>query len=137
MALEDLKSWLTIKIFIGKVETDDFLRLDPDKNLFPKAEDITIALREVRNWLLNTDIALDGSRHYVDEDGTYIAQGSLGGSFGDILRCSNFTRDKVMKRPNSLGICFCGPLDLSKWIQHEIENTVFPKTVEFASEATS
>lgn len=100
---------------------------------------MTPALREVRSWLLNANVKRNDSGNFADEHGhgTYIAQGSIGGSFGDVLRCSTFTREKVMKRSNSLGVCFCGPLDLSRWIQFEVENTIFPKTVEFASEATA
>jgi hypothetical protein len=163
--LRDLKSWLTIKIFVGNFKAGDFLNVEPPCQGCP---DMTKALDAVRQWLLGGDMSAppvdpvddtagqmsffmrfltrneptvpkeSGEDDVEEEDeGTYIAQGSLGGCFGDILRCSTFTRDKVIKEKRSLGICFCGPLELSNWIQVEVNKSVFPKTVEFVSEATA
>lgn len=130
-SLEDLKSWLTIKIFISSFDAGDFLNIEPGKRLFPESQEMAEKLTVVREWLLGKD----GEQE--DEDGTYIAQGSLGASFSDILRNSHFTRDEVMKKSQSLGVCFCGPQDLCSWIRHNISSTKLPMKVEFNSEATS
>lgn len=158
--LADLRSWLTIKIFVGEFEAGDFLNVQPGATLFPSDEDMQDALFAVREWLLGPGLrakrdalrssqmepcisaALCGQpqqqpqKEHAPNEGTYIAQGSLGGCFGDILRCSSFTREKVMRRPNSLGVCFCGPLDLSSWVEMEVGKTILPRKVEFVSEAT-
>merc|ERR1739844_444311 len=77
-SLEDLKSWLTVKIFISSFDAGDFLNIDPTKRLFPESQSMAGDLSKVREWLLGKD----GDEN--DSDGTYIAQGSLGASFADI-----------------------------------------------------
>jgi len=129
-SLQDLKSWLTIKIFISSFDGEDFMRVNPGPRLFPDSKKMESSLAQVQEWILGKD-------GIGDADGTYIAQGSLGASFGDILRCSNFTRSEVIEKKRSLGICVCGPKDLCNWIRHEAAVTTLPVPVEFNCEATS
>lgn len=125
-SLADLQQWLTVKIFVGDVGQDDVLAVEPDATI---GKDMTRAFNEVKGWLLRPP----GSSSY-DEDGTYVAKGSLGACFSDILTCSLFIRNKVLKEGRSLGICFCGPLGLCSWLRNDIECTTVPWTYEFASE---
>merc|ERR1712151_185815 len=97
--LDNLKSWLHVKIFISSFEADDFLNVNPNKALFNKKDGDEI----------------------IDADGTYMAQGSLGPSFAGILQRSLFMRGAV-ERGDSMGICFCGPPDLSTWIRGATAN---------------
>jgi len=127
-SIEDLKSWLTIKIFVSSFDPGDFLSVNPEKHLSPEGANSETSLRSVREWLLGSD----GDSH--DEDGTYICQGSLGASFGDVLRCSLFTKEHLVRRQRSLGVCFCGPQDLCSWIRSEQANTLLPVKVQFHSE---
>jgi len=129
-SLEDLKSWLTIKIFISSFDAEDFLSVTPGPRLFPDCPRMAGMLTKVQEWILGKD-------GVADADGTYIAQGSLGASFGDILRCSRFVSREVLEKQRSLGICVCGPKDLCSWMKHETARTRLPVRVEFNCEATS
>jgi len=135
--LDNLKTWLHIKIFISSFEADDFLNVNPHKALFNKSEadEMQKPLQEVRTWLLGKDTKKDGDEN-IDGDGTYMAQGSLGPSFAGILHRSMFTRATVA-RGDSIGICFCGPPDLSTWIRTEVANTKLPVRVEFQAEVAA
>merc|ERR1712178_584229 len=92
-------------------------------------------LQTVRTWLLGKDVKKDGGEQ-IDADGTYMAQGSLGTSFPGILQRSLFTRETV-ERGDSMGICFCGPPELSTWIRTEVANTNLPIRVEFQAEVAA
>jgi len=130
-SLADLQKWLTVKIFVGAVKPDDVLNVKLDRvvaHAIPHA-----VLDQVLAWLLNSELGGD-AQGAIDEDGTYIAQGSLGAGFADILRCSLFTKEKVVEEERSLGICFCGPLELCNWLKEDYENTALPYKSEFASE---
>jgi hypothetical protein len=132
--LANLKKWLHVKIFISSFEAGDVLSVNPDKALFLKDAEMSKPLQEVRTWLLGTDVAKDGEAcDLIDADGTYIAQGSLGSNFSTILQKSLFTRETVA-RGESMGICFCGPPDLSSWIRSDVANTTLPVLVEFQAE---
>jgi len=135
--LEDLKKWLHVKIFISSFEAGEFLSVNPSKALFGKAEaeEMQKSLQQVRNWLLGKDTKKDGDE-VIDADGTYMAQGSLGPSFAGILQRSLFTRETV-ERGDSIGICFCGPAELSTLIRTEVANTNLPIHVEFQSEVSA
>lgn len=140
-SIEELRSWLTVKIFISRFEASCCLTVDPDKRLFPNGgKGMEKALESVRAWLLNRDstevpVANDGTTDDgADEDGTYVAECSIGAVFGDVLRNGHFTRDHVVAKKNSLGICYCGPSDLCSWIKSEQANTILPVKVEFNSE---
>jgi len=135
--IKSLQKWLTVKIFISNFKAGEYLEVFPADLLFPKQKEKQKALMEVRKWLLGREVVASGAAQSVDADGTYIAQGSLGANFCDILQRSTFIRDKVIGARSSLGVCFCGPADLAKWIRSELSNTVFPYRVEFAQEATS
>jgi len=162
--LQNLMSWLTIKIFVSNFEAGDFLSCTPNVPVLTEdGEEMSASLSLVQGWLLGSTADSEHVRQHdpdrresgfltargmlkkrAEEEeaelrakDTYVAQGSLSVCFGDILRCSNFTKEKVMKTPNSLGICFCGPMELSNRIESEVNTTVFPKKVEFVSEATS
>jgi hypothetical protein len=128
-SLKELKSWLTVKIFISSFEAGDFLNVNPSEHIFPGSKDMKSALAEVRRWLLGQD---NSAGH--DEDGTYICQGSLGASFPDVMRNSVFIRDKVVGRQTSLGVCFCGPAALGSWIRSDLANTILPVKVEYNAE---
>lgn len=131
-SLQHLREWLTVKIFVSKVVQGDVLNVELDEEVTSTCPD---AFEEVKGWLLNSGISAKSKRGVAfDEDGTYIAQGNLGASFGDILRCSLFIKEKVVEAKRSLGICFCGPLDLCNWLQTDYANTAFPCVREFASE---
>jgi hypothetical protein len=127
-SLDDLKSWLTVKIFISHFQAGDFLDIDPGEHIFPDSKAKKGALHQVRTWLLGQD----GAGH--DEDGTYICEGSLGASFADVLRKSVFIRDEVVKPRKSLGVCFCGPTSLGNWIRADLSNTILPIQVEYNAE---
>lgn len=129
-SLEDLKSWLTLKIFVSGFDAEDFLSVTPGPRLFPESSRMASSLTKVQEWILGKD-------GEALADGTYIAQGSLGASFGDILRCSHFTAREVLEKRRSLGICVCGPKDLCSWMRHEAARTKFPVRVEFSCESTS
>ncbi|CAK0907219.1 unnamed protein product [Prorocentrum cordatum] len=116
-SIAELKSWLTVKIFISSFEAGDFLDVNPGDALFPESTQMQSALTKVRNWLLGHAGVKD------DEDGTYVCQGSLGASFADVLRKSAFVRDRVVKRQSSLGVCFCGPGSLGNWIRRATSRT--------------
>jgi len=135
--LDDLKSWLTVKIFISSFEAGDFLDVNPHKALFSGAEadEMKKPLQTVRTWLLGKDVKKDGGEQ-IDADGTYMAQGSLGTSFAGILQRSLFTRETV-ERGDSMGICFCGPPELGTWIRTEVANTNLPVRVEFQAEVAA
>jgi len=135
--LDDLKKWLHVKIFISSFEAGEFLNVNPNKALFGKAEaeEMQKPLEEVRTWLLGKDTKKDGDE-IIDADGTYMAQGSLGPSFAGILQRSLFTRGTV-DRGDSMGICFCGPADLSTLIRAEVANTKLPIRVEFQAEVSA
>jgi hypothetical protein len=126
--LANLKNWLTIKIFISSFEVGDDLPLNPSPQQLADAARMASALAEVQRWLLGGDADIGG-----DNNGTYIAQGSLGGSFNDIIRNSKFMENIVFEQ-RSLGICFCGPQELCSWLRSDIANTIFPIKVEFSSE---
>jgi hypothetical protein len=132
--LANLKKWLHVKIFISSFEAGDVLSVNPDKALFLKDAEMSKPLQEVRTWLPGTDVAKHGEAcDLIDADGTYIAQGSLGSNFSTILQKSLFTRETVA-RGESMGICFCGPPDLSSWIRSDVANTTLPVLVEFQAE---
>jgi hypothetical protein len=131
--LDDMKSWLHVKIFISNYEAGDFLGINPAKALFPESEEMGQALETVRLWLLGAEAKRDVDGQQIDADGTYIARGSLGASFSGILRRSLFMRN-VADLGYSLAICFCGPSDLSSWLRKEAANTVLPIKVEFEAE---
>merc|ERR1711988_49219 len=131
--LDDMKSWLHVKIFISNYEAGDFLGINPAKALFPESEEMGQALETVRLWLLGAEAKRDVDGQQIDADGTYIARGSLGASFSGILRRSLFMR-KISDLGYSLAICFCGPSDLSSWLRKEAANTVLPIKVEFEAE---
>jgi len=120
-SLAKLQEWLTVKIFVGSVGPDDLLAVEPDGDI---GVQMPQALEQVKNWLLGQSVT----------DGTYIAKGSLGASFSDILRRSIFVRDKVVKANRSLGVCFCGPLGLCTWLKNDLESTSLPCSYEFACE---
>merc|ERR1712048_880060 len=131
--LDDLRSWLHVKIFISNYEAGDFLGVNPTQALFPESQDMAKALETVRFWLLGQEAKRDIDGQQIDADGTYIARGSLGASFAGILQRSLFMRT-VSDLGYSLAICFCGPSDLSSWIRKEASNTILPIKVEFAAE---
>merc|ERR1712048_861363 len=131
--LDDLQSWLHVKIFISNYEAGDFLGVNPTQALFPESQDMAKALETVRFWLLGQEAKRDIDGQQIDADGTYIARGSLGASFPGILQRSLFMR-KIADLGHSLAICFCGPSDLSSWLRKEAANTVLPIKVEFEAE---
>lgn len=120
-SLAKLQEWLTVKIFVGSVGPEDVLAVEPDGDV---GVQMPVALGEVKKWLLGQAV----------NDGTYIARGSLGASFSDIIRRSVFIREKVVNQGRSLGICYCGPLGLCTWLKNDIECTSLPVTYEFACE---
>lgn len=131
-SIADLQKWLTIKIFVDKVGKEDVLATEPDAHV---SEQMVRAFKQVKEWLLGTKDAVDTGGAAYDEDGTYVAQGTLGGSFGTVLRNSIFVRDAVVGKGRKLGICFCGVKDLSDWLWNEIECTTLPTgVIEYASE---
>jgi NAD(P)H-flavin reductase len=135
--LDSLKSWLHVKIFISSFEAGDVLSVNPDKALFLEDAEMSKPLQEVRRWLLGADVAGDGeASDQIDEDGTYIAQGSLGSSFSNILQKSLFTRQTV-ERGESMGVLFCGPPELSSWIRSDVANTTLPVQIEFQAEVAA
>merc|ERR1712045_605242 len=66
-SLEDLKSWLTIKIFISSFDAEDFLSVNPGPRLFPDSGKMAGALTKVQKWILGEDT----DAHGTDADGTY------------------------------------------------------------------
>jgi len=48
-SLEDLKSWLTVKIFISSFNAEDFLRVNPGPRLFPDSERMAGTLTKFRS----------------------------------------------------------------------------------------
>jgi NAD(P)H-flavin reductase len=135
--LDNLKSWLHVKIFISSFEAGDVLSVNPNKALFLEDAEMSRPLQQVRRWLLGADVAGDGeASDQIDEDGTYIAQGSLGSSFSNILQKSLFTRQTV-ERGQSMGVLFCGPPELSSWIRSDVANTTLPIQVEFQAEVAA
>lgn len=133
--LKELQAWLTVKIFISSFDATSALTINPGKELCSLDAATQSGLTQVRKWLLGQDgrTATKG----VDEDGTYIASGSLGASFAGILRGSVFIRDHVVTPRQSLGICFCGPPELCSWLRNEVASTLIPVKVEFASECAA
>jgi len=136
-SLKDLQQWLTIKIFISEFKAGDFLTVDPGPRLVTEGVEMEAALDEVCRWLLGRSSYGSVPSREQEQAGTYIAQGSLGANFADILRCSVFIRDKVVGESRSLGVCFCGPMDLCSWIQSDLANTILPVRTEFACECSS
>mmetsp|Transcript_76986 Transcript_76986/g.152490 ORF Transcript_76986/g.152490 Transcript_76986/m.152490 type:complete len:1129 (-) Transcript_76986:56-3442(-) len=136
-SIQDLQQWLTIKIFIAEFRAGDFLTVDPGPRLVTEGVDMEPALEEVRRWLLGRSSYGSVPSQEREQSGTYIAQGSLGANFADILRCSVFIRDKVVGERRSLGVLFCGPMDLCSWIKSDFSNTTLPVRTEFACECSS
>jgi len=136
-SLRDLQQWLTIKIFISEFKAGDFLTVDPGPRLVTEGVKMEPALEEVRRWLLGRSSSGNVPSREQEAAGTYIAQGSLGANFADILRCSVFIRDQVVGESRSLGVCFCGPIDMCSWIQSDLANTILPVRTEFACECSS
>jgi len=136
-SLKDLQQWLTIKIFISEFKAGDFLTVDPGPRLGTEGVAMEPALEEVRRWLLGRSSCGSVPSREQEQAGTYMAQGSLGANFADILRGSVFIRDKVIGESRSLGVCFCGPMDMCSWIQSDLANTILPVRTEFACECSS